>query len=160
MSARDKNDLKLIALEPEGLEVMSAHLQDAVMAVGDMTYLPRERRFAAVVNRFDWADALTTGRPRSKTYTRRKSGLRFEHVLSAQLSGIDLADKTRILSLLAIRFEPGQSPAGHVVLSYAGGAAIRIGVDCVEAELKDLGAAWATRRLPKHPDDDAEPTAS
>ena len=44
-------DLKLIALDAEDLAVISAHLQDAVMKVGDLAFLPREKRFAAVANR-------------------------------------------------------------------------------------------------------------
>ena len=42
--------------------MISAHLQDAVLKVGDVAYLPREKRFAAIVNRFDWADAIDDGR--------------------------------------------------------------------------------------------------
>ena len=51
-------ELKLIALDADDLAVISAHLQDAVLKVGDVAYLPREKRFAAMGNRFDWADAL------------------------------------------------------------------------------------------------------
>ncbi len=47
-------ELKLIALDADDLKVISAHLQDAVLRVGDIAYLPRERRFAALGNRFDW----------------------------------------------------------------------------------------------------------
>ena len=50
-------DLKLIALDAEDLSVISAHLQDAVLRVGDMVYLPKEKRFVAMANRFDWARA-------------------------------------------------------------------------------------------------------
>jgi hypothetical protein len=28
-------------------------------------------------------------------------------------------------------------------------------VECLEAELKDLGAAWTTRSKPEHPDEEA-----
>ena len=44
--------LKLVALDQEDLAVISAHLQDAIVKVGDLTYLPRERRFALVARRF------------------------------------------------------------------------------------------------------------
>ncbi len=49
------SDLKLIALDAENLAILSAHLQDAVLLVGDMAFLPAEKRFAAIMNRFDWA---------------------------------------------------------------------------------------------------------
>ena len=37
---------------------------------------------------------------------------------------------------------------------YSGGAAVQLDVECIEAELRDLGAAWATRTKPAHAIDD------
>ena len=82
-------ELKLIAFDADDLAVISAHLQDAVLKVGDIAYLPRERRFAAVGNRFDWADALKDGKAKTRDYVRRQMALRFERVLGAKLQGID-----------------------------------------------------------------------
>jgi Protein of unknown function (DUF2948) len=142
--------LKLIALDTEDLAVISAHLQDAVMAVGDMAYLPRERRFAAIGNRFDWlafAQTEKTGRPDAY---RKRTALRFERVLGAKVQGIDLKNATAIFSLLAMQFEPSAEPAGTVTLVFSGGGAIRLEVECIEAELRDLGGAWAARATPRH----------
>ncbi len=155
MTAKDSPGLKLIALDAEDLDVVSAHLQDAVISVGEMTYLKGERRFAAIANRFDWTDALAGQSGRKKSFTRRRAGLRFEHVKGAQLSGIDLNDKRQMLNVLALRFEPTTAPEGMVTIACAGGSAIRLHVECIEAELKDLGAAWATKSKPDHPDDDS-----
>ena len=55
-----------------------------------------------------------------------------------------------MLSLLAIQFEAGAMPAGAVTLVFAGGAAIRLEIDCIEAELRDLGAVWAAQSKPEH----------
>lgn len=150
-------DLKLLALEPEDLQVVSMHLQDAVVTVGDIAYLPREKRFAALLNRFDWqgAEALAgDGTSGKKEYTRRRTALRFERVTAARLKGIDLGDKKRVLSLLAIQFEAAAEgdPAGAVSLVFAADAAIRLDVECIEAEMRDLGAAWATGSKPDHQD--------
>jgi hypothetical protein len=158
MTAKDNSGLKLIALDAEDLGIVSAQLQDAVISVGEMTYSKVERRFAAIANRFDWTDALASQGGRKKSFTRRRTGLRFEHVLGAQLTGIDLNDKRQMLNVLAIRFEPATSPEGFVTIACAGGAAIRLHVDCIEAEMKDLGAAWATKFKPEHPDDEPGPT--
>lgn len=144
-------DLKLIALDAEDLGVLSAHLQDAVLRVADMTYLRGEKRFAALVNRFDWANAITDAKGK-KTFERRRSGLRFERVLGAQIAGFDLGDPKAVLSLLAIEFEPKDEPGGLVTLLFSGGPAIRLQVECIEAEFKDLGAAWATAKKPDHAD--------
>ncbi len=146
-------DLKLIALDAEDLAILSAHLQDAVFTVADMTYLPHEHRFAAVLNRFDWAAALPAGKRKARRQ-RRRTALRFERVNAAQLHGIELKARERVLSLLAVQFEPGAFPAGVVMLHFAGGAAIRLEVECIEAELRDLGAVWSTRSKPDHGKDD------
>lgn len=168
-------DLKLIALDTDDLQVLSAHLQDAVVRVGDMVYRPREKRFVAVTNRFDWDQAVTPAAParrggkRQTGLERRRTGLRFERVLAAKVTGFDLKDKRATLALLAITFVPAKRPAaadletgadaprpatdGDVTLTFSGGAAIRLTVECLEAEMKDLGAAWSTKRTPVHPDD-------
>ena len=154
-------DLKLIALDAEDLGVISAHLQDAVLRVGDMVYLPDEKRFVALANRFDWAKAKmppqTSRKTSSDSFERHRAGLRFERVNSAKVQGFDFKDKKAALALLAVTFEPASSqnetPEGDVTLTFSGGAAIRLSVECIEAELKDLGAAWTAKRSPEHPED-------
>lgn len=151
-------DLKLIALDAEDLGVLSAHLQDAVVRVGEMTYLPKERRFVAIANRFDWAKAVEVKEKSGaqEPFERRQTALRFERVNGAKLQNIDLNDKRAALALLAMTFEPAgspETPEGDVTLTFSGGAAIRLSVECVEVELKDLGAAWATSHSPEHPED-------
>ena len=156
-------DLKLIALDSEDLSVISAHVQDAVLRVADMTYLPREKRFVAVANRFDWEKTLgpsTTGAVRAlndQGPERRRTGLRIERVLSAKVAGLDLHDQRGALVLLAITFTPSVVPEavdGDVTLTFSGGPAIRLKVECLEIELKDLGAVWSAQSTPTHPADD------
>jgi|SRR5689334_12365836 len=142
-------ELKLIALDADDLAVLSAHLQDAVIQVGDIAYLPKERRFAAVGNRFDW---MTAARESSGGYARCRAALRFERVLGAQVQGIDLKNKSVVLSLLAVTFEPTTAPEGYVTLHFADGGAIRLNVECIEAEMKDLGPIWRVDFKPQHPD--------
>jgi hypothetical protein len=146
--------LKLVALDAEDLAVISAHLQDAVAKVGDLAYLPRERRFAALLNRFDWTTARPDANAHPDTFARCRTALRFERVLAAQVQGIELGNATQVLCLLAISFEETAAPEGHVTLVFAGGSAIRLHVECIECELRDLGAVWGTRSLPQHPGDD------
>lgn len=167
------HNLKLIAFDAEDLAVVSAHLQDAVIKVGDMAYLPAEKRFAALLNRFDWtaADGAATagsdkgpksgesGKSKARAkprLERRRAALRFERVLGARVSGIDLKRKGDVLALLALQFEPKSpdDPSGAVILTFAGNSAIRLEVECLEAELKDLGAAWRARGRPRHPVDE------
>jgi hypothetical protein len=153
-------DLKLIAFDALDLGVISAHLQDAVLRVGDIAYLPKEKRFVAIANRFDWAHALDTSGKAARgvkaDHERRRAAVRFERVNGAQVQGVDLKDKRTSLALLAVMFEPtggDDSPEGNVTLTFSGGAAIRLSVECIEIELQDLGAAWATKRPPEHSED-------
>lgn len=115
------SDLKLIALDAEDLAAMSAHVQDAVLKVEDMTYLPRERRFVALINRFDWAETHAARRRWGRPDRRRRAALRIERVAAAKLMGVDLKARGRVLSMLAVTFTPGVSPAGVVEIVLAGG---------------------------------------
>jgi Protein of unknown function (DUF2948) len=142
--------LKLIALDEEDLEVVSSHLQDAVVRVGEMAYVPSRKRFAAVVNRFNWEKALT-GEEEAQANERRRTALRFDRVLGAQLKQLKPSATDRVLSLLAVHFEPKDHPGGFITLTFSGGASIRLQVECIEAELTDLGPAWRTRSRPQHP---------
>jgi DUF2948 family protein len=149
------SELKLIALDADDLAVISANLQDAVMRVGDLAFQPREKRFAAVANRFDWVDALEqeAAKGEHRHYARRRTALRFERVLSAQVQGLDPKNKSAVTSLLAVAFEPLEPPAGLITLQFADGSAIRLHVECIEAELRDLGPAWEAKSKPQHPED-------
>lgn len=146
--------LKLIALDAEDLAVLSAHLQDAVMTVGDMAYLPREKRFALVANRFDWEAAVqaeVTGAPNGRTpCVRRRAGMHLERVLSARVRGIDLAQKQSVLNLLAVQFDEAQAPSGTVSFLFSGGAEVQLDVECLEVGLEDLGPAWDAKGVPCH----------
>jgi hypothetical protein len=151
MTALAKADLKLLAFDAEDLAVVAAHLQDAVVQVGDLAWRPQDRRFVALVNRFDWAKALSCGR---EPFERRRAALRVERVLKAQIQGIDLKRPKQVLSLLTVQFTArgAEDPAGELTLLFAGGAAIRLDVECIEAVIEDLGAAWRARRKPEHPE--------
>lgn len=142
--------LKLVALDKEDLQTISAHLQDAVMRVADIAYLPKEKRFVALCNRFDWPAALAGDKSSGQKLLRSRSALRFERVLGAKLQNIRLDAKDDVLSLLAIQFEETDPPGGSVTLLFSASAAIRLDVECIEAELRDLGPSWRARRRPEH----------
>lgn len=146
--------LKLIALDDEDLRIISAHLQDAVLRVGDMAFRPNERQFLVILNRFNW---LSVGdKSNSDTgFERRMAALRFERVQNAQFQNIDLRRDTLAVELLAMDFESTDPPSGFITLFFSGGSAVRLEVECIEAEIRDLGPIWSTQYKPEHPDDDA-----
>ena len=147
--------LKFVVLDEEDLEVVSAHVQDAVVKVADVYWQPKERRLVLGINRFDWEGAQTA----QPQYRRRRSALRFERVQACKCRDIDPAGKDAILNLLAVEFAETDAPAGTVTLIFSGGAALRLEVECLEAELADLGPAWTAARCPAHPEADETGTA-
>jgi hypothetical protein len=138
-------DLKLLALDEEDLEVVSAHVQDATIRTADMGFAKGDKRFALLMNRFDWA----SDQPRAKGL-RKRAALHFEAVTHAAFAGFDPSAPEGVVELLAIHFRPSVAPAGVVELRLAGGGTIRLTVDYLEARLSDLGAAWAARAKPAH----------
>ncbi len=93
-----------------------------------MAFIKADRRFAAVLNRFDWTLAVKAATAKSKSrksgqFVRRRAGVRVEHVTGAQISGIDLLQKDQVLSLLTLTFEPSEAPQGTILLTFAGAGA-------------------------------------
>lgn len=138
-------DLKLIALDTEDLEILSAHAQDAIIRTADMGYAKRDQRFALLMNRFDWE----SDKPRSKGL-RKRAALHFSGVTHAAFAGFDPAAPEGVVELLAITFMPTEAPSGIVELRFAGGGTVRLSVDYLEARLADLGATWAAAARPSH----------
>ena len=138
--------LKFVVLDEEDLEIVSTHLQDAVVKVADVHWRPQEKRVVVAVNRFDWEGAQNGG----AEYRRRRAALRFERVLSCKCREISPAGKDAVLNLLAVEFSETDEPSGVVTLVFSGGAELRLEVECLEAELADLGPTWTTAARPVH----------
>lgn len=147
--------LKFIALDQDDLAVVSTHLQDAVVKVADIVWLPEDKRLVVGLNRFDWEATLEP----NPQYRRRRAALRFDRVLGCKCRQVRSAEKEKVLNLLAVAFEETDAPAGVVTLTFSGGAALRLEVECLEAELADLGAVWTTAACPGHTIDD-QPVAA
>jgi hypothetical protein len=138
--------LKLRAEDEEDLKVISSSLQDALVAVADMTLLADQRRFALVLNRFCWerpADA-------EGSFQRSHCILAIDGVASVGMQGIDRHQSERVLNLLAIETAPKAQGGFFVVLVFAGQAAIRLEVDRVLCHLEDVGEPCPTRWKPAH----------
>lgn len=143
------DQLKLVALDEQDLKIVSAHVQDAVMKTGDLSFLPSAKRFVVPMNRFAWEAAKARSFFRHRPQ-RRNSVLHFERVLGAKTSGIARDKPADVLSLLAISFLPMEAPAGIIELIFSGGGTIMLDVECVEARLADLGGAWEAASRPAH----------
>jgi hypothetical protein len=138
--------LKLIALDPDDIAVVSTHLQDAVVKIADIVWLPAEHRLVIGLNRFDW-EACGCEDP---CYKRRRTALRFDRVMAVQCRNVDCKAKDTVLNLLAVEFDATNAPGGTVTLIFSGGAALRLEVECLECELTDLGPTWDAKARPEH----------
>ncbi len=143
------DDLKLVALDKDDIEVVSAHVQDAVVKVGDILWQPREHRFMMALNRFDWMSAID-GKMDKADYRRCRTALRFERVNACKCRNLDQTNKAAPLNLLAVEFSEDDAPAGVVSLIFSGGGVIRLEVECLEAELADLGEVSVAALCPDH----------
>ena len=145
------NPLKLIALDKDDIAIVSAHLQDAVVKVSDIVWLPAEKRLVLGLNRFDWEACGET----SPCYQRRRTALRFERVLAFRCRNVSPAAKEQVLNLLAVEYAENDAPSGTVTLIFSGDAALRLEVECLECELADLGPTWTAAARPAHAIDQA-----
>ena len=146
--------LRLAAEDAEDITVLSACLQDAALRLTDISWDKRQRRFALLLSRFRWEEpAAPHGAydgPERRRPSRIASGLHFDGVLKVTAQGIDQADKARVLELLAIACEPGHDGAARLDLIFSGDASIRLEVECIDAQLKDIGQPFSVRHRPEH----------
>src|SRR5262249_4574211 len=126
--------------------VTTPHLQDSSLKAAELRWQPSEKRLVVAVNRFDWEAAQGDG----LEYRRRRAVLRFDRVLNLKCRNVDPKNGTAVLNLLAVEFAETDPPAGVVTLMFSGGAALRLEVECLEAELADLGPVWSTACCPAH----------
>ena len=142
--APDAALLKLRAEDAEDLLIISACLQDALVPVRDLAYIPEERTFLLIANRFRWENGVRPA-PGEAGLERTLCGITFSEVTAVSYSGFRRSENGRILSLLAIRAENGK-----VHLEFSGGAAIRLEVACILCHAKDVGEPWPTPWQPRH----------
>jgi Protein of unknown function (DUF2948) len=143
----DMDALKLFALDEKDLEVISACVQDSILKTGEIGYDVKRKRLVLPVNRFVWErEPRAKGQPAE----RRRAVLHFDRVISVKSSGLDRSKPATVLSLLALRFLPDDAPSGKLELLFADGISVLLDVECLEAQLADIGGRWAAQAKPKH----------
>jgi hypothetical protein len=135
--------LKLSALDADDLGVISAAVQDALVAVRDCAYLKDEKRFVLLLNRFQWEADPSIDSAHSRTH----SALVFNEVTGVRHHDIPLGEPDRMLELLAVTLEND----GSVALRFASGRAIRLEIGRLACHLGDVGEPWPTPWKPAHP---------
>jgi len=158
---QENGPIKLRARDVDDMRVLASCLQDALVSVGDIAYLKREKRFVLVANRFRWesrpqdppgpetpedpADARFEDQDAGPLYERVYCGLCFDRVKKVRYQGFVPSHRDQIINLLTIEAEPRA-----VTLVFSGGAAIRLEVGALACHLEDLGEPWPTGWRPAH----------
>jgi hypothetical protein len=143
--AQQPQRLSLLAEDEEDLKIVSAYLQDAIVRVGEIAYLPRSRRFALLANRYCWEcdDAAKAG-------SRKLAGMHFDGVTAAKCVHIRQNNPDAVLQLLAVQYASSSGQGGVVDLCFAGGGVIRLEVETIDASLRDLAGPWQAQGRPEH----------
>src|SRR5947207_7548234 len=109
--------LRLLAEDADDLRVISACLQDALVKVGDITYVPTTRQFALLASRFRWETAgggdvrfadVVAGRITHAPHERVRAALSFGGVLRVRRHRLAQEAAEHVLELLSIGVESGQ----------------------------------------------------
>ncbi|MBL8661738.1 MAG: DUF2948 family protein [Candidatus Odyssella sp.] len=150
--------LKLRCEDEEDVVVLSSLLQDALVPMAELAWLPAEKCFVFVASRFVWSECIDVTLPAGEAgiecYSRQNFGVTLEGARAVRSRGIDIDDKSRILELLAITAAPGKG-AATIELVFAGGAGIRVECERIAVHGQDVGEPWPTLHRPRHPDIEA-----
>ncbi len=135
--------LRLLAMDPDDLEIMSAALQDAVTKIGDILWESAAGRLTIAFNRLTWETAETPD-------ARVRAAIQLGCVLRVRSRNLRPTAPDAVLQLLALTFEPGEPPGGRVTFAFADGGDLAAEVECVDAALADVSEPWSPARKPEH----------
>ncbi len=160
--------LKVIARDAEDLAVVAACLQDALIPLNEMRYLPQERRFIMVANRFRWERAVKGNQEPAPegdasfdsdedfgALQRTNAGICIDRVLAVRSRNIDRSRPDEFLSVLSLQLD-----GNKLSFLFAGGGVIQLEIEALAFYLSDLGKAWPTQWLPEHAVDAADDKAA
>ena len=141
------NKMKLNAIDTEELKIIATVLQDGLIEVSDVKYLPSIRTFIVMITRFMWEEKIV-----NKTNNRTKAVLVFEDVLAVHSRNIDQMNKTKVLELLTFNFYYNKSKNIEIELLFNNDATIKLETEVVQAKLEDQGASWTVEEVNKKND--------
>ena len=141
------NKMKLNAIDTEELKIIATVLQDGLIEVSNVKYLPSIRTFIVMITRFMWEEKIV-----NKTNNRTKAVLVFEDVLAVHSRNIDQMNKTKVLELLTFNFYYNKSKNIEIELLFNNDATIKLETEVVQAKLEDQGESWTVEEVNKKND--------
>ena len=147
--------LRLVAKDEADLEVVSALLQDAIIAGADMHYDAQHECFMFVANRFCWerpALADMNDSSGGAVHERALCGVRIDHVTAVQKRRWPADMRDAFLNLLALKLlaMPQQDSDYLIELSFSGGPSMRLTAKQIDIVLCDLDTGRPTNLQPRH----------
>ena len=139
--------MKLNAIDTEELKIIATVLQDGLIEVNDVKYLPSIRTLIVMITRFMWEEKIV-----NKTNNRTKAVLVFEDVLAVHSKNIDQMDKAKVLELLTFNFYYNKSKNIEIELLFNNDATIKLETEVVQAKLEDQGESWTVEEVNKKND--------
>jgi hypothetical protein len=126
---------RLWAQDEGDAAVISALMQDACVRLDEIAYDQPHRRFVIMSSRFCWEE---------QEPQRVRAALRIESVTGAKRR--NWPERSDVpLELLALGVDDEE-----VLLHFAGGAEIRVQVECIDLILEDLGTPHPALTRPQH----------
>ena len=147
MNKNEKIGLNLTGKNNKDLKVLSAYLQDSVVAIRDIVFLKQNKSFVMIVNRFMWEDAEKEVFKDSK---RIRSAVKFEGVIKVRSKNINQKNKNKPLEYLAMECDSDNVGNKKISIFFSGNSAITIISEVVEVVMSDLGDSWHVKHIPKH----------
>lgn len=155
MQTDQTESLRLVAKDEVDLEVVSALLQDAIIAGADMHYDAQHEYFIVVANRFCWerpAQSDENDGNGGALHERALCGMRINHVTGIQKRHWPKDWHSAFFNLLALKLVsmPQQSDGCVIECSFSAGPSMRLTAKQINIVLGDLDRGHPTNLHPRH----------
>jgi hypothetical protein len=134
--------MQLNAIDTDDLKIIATILQDGLIEVNDVKYLPSIRSFVLMITRFMWEEKIV-----NKINKRTKAALLFEDVLSVYSKNIDQSDKEKTIELVTFNFYPNESKNMEIELLFKNDAIIKLETEIIKCKLEDQGKSWSVENV-------------
>ena len=140
-------NLKLLATSDKDLRVISAHLQDSIVALNDIANLKKNRILLIQLNRFTWEDVEKGVFRKNK---RIRTVLKFDNVISVLSKNINVKNYEQFLDFLTIESTIRSDKSYEIKLIFSGNVIIKVSTEVIDVTLDDQGSPWESKTSPKH----------
>ena len=146
----EENKLKLRAVAVEDVEILSALLQDGLVAASDLHYDKAEASFIMVINRFCWE--LTDDNESEAQPNRCLCGLKIDYVKQVSQLGLSAGVNQfyNLLSITYLQTKENEKAVNRLTFTFSDGYGIRLVVDELALIVQDIAAPHPGLAWPQH----------